>query len=450
MQEIKLILTLVPITHNRVYPESYEHLGLCSLAANVRKKDIDCTIMDGFFLQLTYHDYFYELLNLTKDNPGHIVGFSIMAEEFLDVTLTTIRSLRQKRPEITIIAGGMYPTWKPRELLQSCPEIDYILRGEADNSLVSFLDALKKKCSPESVDGIAYINNKIFIEGSFPFPPPNITKLPAPDRDFAPIAVSRQNLLSVSTSRGCDFTCSFCGIPGFNGKRRSRTNKQIVEEIKMLKQDFNPTLINVVDPTFIGTGSNGIKVFKMLGQELLKLNLGIKFSFEIRPDQVEEESLQIWKKVGIESVHIGVESGYLPTLQLFNKKNTYLKVSKATEILESLHIPYSTGFIMFHPWTTLEEIKINIEYSRTTLKGRNNIGLLNTLRMYTGSKISETWNGAFSPYPSADNYFINKRVELLFSKLVSEEISNEIKFFIQRNQTEGLYNFMLKLIDEIE
>ena len=134
MQKAKLILALVPLTHNRVYPDSYEHLGLCSLAAMVRKEQFDCTVFDGFFLKLSYDDFVNELLNIVSNEIHYIVGFSVMAEEFLDGTLRAIKLLKNKCSNLTIIAGGMYPTWKAKEILYQYPEIDYILRGEADYS----------------------------------------------------------------------------------------------------------------------------------------------------------------------------------------------------------------------------------------------------------------------------------------------------------------------------
>ena len=450
MPKLSLILTLVPIANSWAYPDSYEHLGLCSLAAMARNEKFECTVIDGFFLKLAYSDYINELLDLTQKEAHCIVGFSIRAEEFLNDTINTIKFLHQKRPNITIIAGGMYPTWKAEELLNLCPEIDYILRGEADNSLIDFLNKFSQDAEMDTVDGIAYIKNHTFFKGRFPFPSPDITKLPLPVRDFAPVAVSRNNLLSVSTSRGCDYNCSFCGIHGFNGKRRSRTVEQIVEEIDQLKKNFNPEFINIVDPTFIGSGEKGLLFFKRLGAELRDLKANVKFSFEIRPDQVDRESLSIWKQVGIEVIHIGVESGYQPTLKRFNKQqNTSHVVNQAIETLEELKIPYTIGFIMFHPWTTLDEIRANIEFSLTTLRGKNNFGLFNTLRMYAGSDLSKRWTGAFSPYPNVENYFVDPKVQLFFSKLVSKEIYEKIRYSIDQQETNLLYHLFLDLLNDI-
>jgi radical SAM superfamily enzyme YgiQ (UPF0313 family) len=450
MQKVKLILSLVPIINNPVYPDSHEHLGLCSLTANARNEGIDCSIIDGFFLKLSYEDYFDEILNLIQPNSKYVIGFSIMAEEFLNNTIRTIKLIKEQYPKITIIAGGMYPTWKYQELLAGCPEIDYILRGECDNTLVDFLKKIQLQQFPGQVKGIAYMSNNKLIEGEFPFIPPELTKLPIPARDFATIAVSRHNLLSISTSRGCDFQCSFCGIPGFNGKRRTRTISQVVEEITILKQNYNPKLINIVDPTFISSGKSGMNQFIELGNELLKLNTRIRYSFEIRPEQVDYKALEIWKEVGIELIHIGVESGYSPTLKLFNKKHTPQIIKKAIDTFEALDIYYSLGFIMFHPWSTIEEIKYNIKYSKTTLRKRNIIGLFNTLRMYSGSDLSRKWTGAFSPYPKTDNYFKDPKVKLFFYKLVSREITTDIIKLSNNRDFDKVYELLLEIISEIE
>jgi histone acetyltransferase (RNA polymerase elongator complex component) len=217
----------------------------------------------------------------------------------------------------------------------------------------------------------------------------------------------------------------------------------------MLKKNYNPAMINIVDPTFIGSGKEGLQQFKSIGSELLKLNTGIKFSFEVRPDQIERESFSIWKQVGIEVIHLGVESGYPPALKLFNKRNTYTRVAQSIDIFESLKIPFSIGFIMFHPWTTIEEIIVNIEYSRTVLKSKNIIGLFNTLRMYAGSELSKKWKGNFSPYPISETYFIDPKTKMFFSKLVSKDIANQLDGLIKQNKINRLYEYLLKLAAEV-
>jgi radical SAM superfamily enzyme YgiQ (UPF0313 family) len=377
------------------------------------------------------------------------VGFSVMTEEFLENTLYAIRMVKQKYPDVTIIMGGMYPTWKAKDVLTDCTGIDYILRGEADRSIVEFIRHFHNHEDLSRIDGIIFLDNGACIEGRFPFIPPDVSELPVPVRDYASMAVSRHDLLSISTSRGCDFKCTFCGIHGFNGNRRSRTVEQIVEEIHTLKQTYNPKFINIVDPTLTGSGKEGLNTFKRLGLELQRLNTGIKFIFEIRPDQVEIESLTIWKQVGIKTLHIGVESGYLPTLKIF-KKSTYPVINSAIDILESLSIPYTVGFIMFHPWTTLEEIKVNIEYSRTQLHGKNVLGLFNTLRMYAGSELSEHWEGSFSPYPDSRNYFFDPKVQLFFSYISAKETVDQVNTLIYKQQIDLLYDFLLKLLAGVE
>lgn len=87
------------------------------------------------------------------------------------------------------------------------------------------------------------------------------------------IALTPQHYRYLKISEGCDHICSFCTIPTFRGKHRSRTIEDVVLEAERLVQEgAQEIILTGQDTTYFGKDHGG----KILLPELLKALDGIK------------------------------------------------------------------------------------------------------------------------------------------------------------------------------
>lgn len=446
----RVLLVLPPIPRGPVYPLAIEHLGLCALATSLRRHGCSCRLLDGFFLGLGRVDFIEELCARIEQSGCDIVGFSIMAEEFLEETLRAATLVKQRCPEIVLMAGGPYPTFRPEALLRSCPALDVALRGEADETIVEFVRGVEEPQRLQAIPGLVWRDGAAIRHGPFPFSPPVLDNLPEPARDFAFLSVARHGALSMSTSRGCSFRCQFCGIPGFSGSRRERSAAAVVAEIVRLFQEFRPERITFVDPTFIGPGDKGRERFVMIGRQLADLRLPIRYDFEVRSSQVERESFTIWKEAGLDRVHLGLESGFPATLKRFRKGETIQTNAAAIEVLREIEIGVTAGFIMFHPWTTLAEVRANVEFLAKHRPDNILSPLLNCLRMYAGVPLAETWTGQFLPRQGGRGYFLSRDTQMFFDRLTAASVIGEFTADARNGAIDRLFDRFSELLNEAE
>ena len=74
--------------------------------------------------------------------------------------------------------------------------------------------------------------------------------------------------------RGCPLNCSFCSVSAFNGnKYRHRPVEQIIEELKVIKED----MVLIVDDNIIGTSKNHINRAKRLFDEIYRAKIHKKY-----------------------------------------------------------------------------------------------------------------------------------------------------------------------------
>lgn len=143
-------------------------------------------------------------------------------------------------PNVPIIYGGVHPTLLPEETIKHSL-VDAICIGEGEKTIVEYLNRLEKGESP-NVKGIWYKENGKIVRNSLrPFIQ-NLDSLPFPNWDYWNIEKYFKtffipNSLSILSSRGCPYNCSFCSnraiasaIPG--RYYRIRFAENVIEEIK--------------------------------------------------------------------------------------------------------------------------------------------------------------------------------------------------------------------------
>lgn len=143
-----------------------------------------------------------------------------------------LRDIREACPGATIIAGGIYATLHPDEILQD-GAAEIVIRGEGEVTTSAVLDALEAGEGMERIEGISYRRDGEVLH--------NPRRAAIPDLDVLshPYTVSerfkvkeRFDILSslnpegdyipgggFLTSRGCPEACSFCLDPALNGQR---------------------------------------------------------------------------------------------------------------------------------------------------------------------------------------------------------------------------------------
>jgi radical SAM superfamily enzyme YgiQ (UPF0313 family) len=207
-------------------PDSFEHTppvairmpngALASLAGNLDAHH-RVSIAD---LILARAQVTATVTRLIRDLQPDVVGMSIMT--FQRATAFNIaRLIKSLRPATYIVAGGYDPSLAA-PAYAACAEVDFIVRGEGEETFSALLRALEANDSPQAIAGLTYRTP----DGLVSNPDRPVTRLAAhPPR----LPNRRARVLGgytflgrpvdvVETSRGCTFDCSFCSIIEMRGR----------------------------------------------------------------------------------------------------------------------------------------------------------------------------------------------------------------------------------------
>jgi len=273
---------------------------------------------------------------------------------------------------ITVV-GGSHFSFTPEESLKAFPEIDYIVRGEGELTLVELIKALKKGTNPKDVAGHTFSHNGRIIHNpqrplienldSLPYPAYHLVERNLKQYHFTMMAGKNVTYLNMEGGRGCTHKCSFCTQWRlWGGCWRTKSAKRIVDEMEHLHNEYGGQFIWFTDDNF-DYRQRG----KALWQELKPRDFtdDIMLFFQARIDDVAENPDIVGKlrDVGNYWVMMGVEHNSPTQLKEFRKGTKNPDAYNAVKILNKNDIFSHTMFVIGSRKDTLESIESVRQFS---------------------------------------------------------------------------------------
>jgi len=382
-------------------------LGLMYLAASLRKAGHQPLILD-FLLEKFNQDFLFKTINRGVE----LIGISAVTP-LIHNAIFLANLIKKKFPEKIIVFGGPHPSLLPKETLENCESVDFIVKGEGEERLNSLIDYLEGKRKEDELDGIAFRRNGAIID----LPPKkyieNLDNLPFPARELVPIEKYSEILESrekpatiLIASRGCPFHCIYCSKPIFGNVFRARSPENILKEIELLKEKYKIKEIIFYDDIFTLNRERIIK----LCQLLIEKKLNISWKCETRVNFIDEELLQLMRRAGCYLIGYGIESGNQRVLNILKKGTTIEGIEKAIKVTKRAGIEVLGYFIIGIPGETEKEIKetirfaksLDIDYALFSIATPYPETELYQIAKSLG-KVPETWENSFYTLVNSEN-----------------------------------------------
>lgn len=255
---------------------------------------------------------------------------------------------------IPVIIGGPHVTFLPDEALEHA---DYVIRGEAEEALVSFLDTWESGKNYSKVPNLSYqIDGKTIHNPVKPLKR-SLDANPFPDFSLSQYVrkkIAGTTTIPFQTSRGCPFHCSFCSVTGMFGKAyRFRSTENVIEELHRYNHKKNS--IFFYDDNFTANRKRA----KELLQRMIEEKFKFKWSTQVRVDIAKDpELVALMKKAGCHTVYIGMESVNPKSLKSMKKQQTVEEMVQAMQMLRQQRIHVHGMFVYGFDdddWHTVKE-----------------------------------------------------------------------------------------------
>jgi magnesium-protoporphyrin IX monomethyl ester (oxidative) cyclase len=308
---------------NRMAP-----LGLLSMAAWLRERHhrvhvYDCLAWDRPRPQPA-------VVRDILDRQPDLVGFSATTSGFLD-GYGLAETIKQQRPEIKTVFGGVHVSAIGAPLLKAFPAIDFLCLGEGEATLAELADG-----DPlGDITGLIWRDDGRVVTNPRRPLLPDLDQMPFPAYDLLWGFPRRYHLplfsyiqrpgATMVTSRGCPYKCSYCDRSVFKQGYRYNSAAYIYAHMRYLCNRFGIRHLNIYDDLFTAHRRRITELCTLLG----KRPLGVQFNCAVRVGHADDDLLRMLKTAGCLQVSLGIETGD-ETLMDRHKPGVHLEGVKET------------------------------------------------------------------------------------------------------------------------
>lgn len=336
-------------------------LGIAYLAAVLREAGHQAALIDANVEANAFHAIRARLEAFRPD----VVGISVVSELYR-TSLKIAAMAKEALPGVTVIMGGSHPTVFPGSVAAE-GDVDYVVRGEGEDTIVELVAALESGGSVRGIRGIAYKDgDRIAVEPARPLVR-DLDRLPFPAYDllpvgrYAPPQASRLPFMGMITSRGCAYRCTFCDARVvMGGTYRSHSPERTLAEVDSLVRTFGIREIMFKDSEFVQDRDRTERLCDLLAAA----RLPVSWTCNGRIGRTDLALMRRMKAGGCTLIMFGVESGSQTVLDRLRKGFTVAEARRTFREAREAGLMTSANFLIGNPGETAEDVRATIRLAR--------------------------------------------------------------------------------------
>jgi len=295
---------------------------------------------------------------VVKNKPD-LVGFSVASADYLWALETASRI--KSKCSVPIIFGGYHPTLLP-EMCINNRDVDMICLGEGEEALTELLNSMQRGSIDYSIRNIWFKRDGQVRRNPLRPLKDDLDRLPFPNRDiffkYFPQFWKRE-IGFILASRGCPFSCSYCGNEAYNqlyrnnGKiLRLRSPENVLKECLYLKGKYRVKKIHFQDDLF-ASDTSWLEEFI----PRYKKEVSLPFTCLTHPLVMSARNIEMLKEGGCRLAIVGIQSGSERVRrEIFNRRETNRDIEKFAKTCHQVGLNFSFNHIFDAPTDDQEEV----------------------------------------------------------------------------------------------
>jgi anaerobic magnesium-protoporphyrin IX monomethyl ester cyclase len=260
--------------------------------------------------------------------------------------IKTIRAVHQQLPQIRVVYGGVFPSYADQFVMKECEEIDVIVRGEGEQTVVNLIRTWEQTDDLSGVDGLTWRKGHEIIVNRSRKPIQNLDEY-RPGWELVDwprySMFGFKSAAGLQFSRGCTLTCVYCGQWMFWKKWRHRSPENIVEQLKILAERHSVKIVWFADENFAADRD----VAKQILEQIIEADLGLSLNLNMTAADVVRDAdlIPLYKRAGVDYIVMGVETFKDELITSIRKNNPFEISKEAVSLLRENNIISLTNLI---------------------------------------------------------------------------------------------------------
>ena len=350
-----LLINVRNYDFGRILQCCYPPFGLLYIGGALLRAGYCVKVLDANALRLSDDEILKRAIIFKPDLIG-LAAFS----DILNQVYGLLEKLKVAFPGSKFVLGGADVNAHPKKVLEDFEDVDFVLQGECERSIVQLCSAIEGSLKFEEVPGLFYRKDNKIVCNNLELHPVDLNELDFPAKELVKEAylkkryytlfVKERPVDGIITSRGCPYRCKFCH--NFYREYRASSPERVIEEIYELYVQGR-RFIRIYDDNFTLDRFRAMRIFELLRREKFPL----RFEIKSRADMVDEELLKKAKEVGVCQISYGMESADQDMLDRMQKGIKVSDIVNAIEITKRMRIRCHTSWLFGFPGETIESIQ---------------------------------------------------------------------------------------------
>jgi len=252
------------------------------------------------------------MLRLIDTHPVELIGVSAMPGPQMVAAMNASSEIRKLRPHVKIVWGGYFPSIYPDAALNA-KYVDFVVRGQGEDTLLELIDAIRGKRTFESIRGLSYKdafglhrnNAERPMKGPDTFPWSPFHRVPV-EKYLRPSFFGRRTAVH-HASIGCPFNCSFCGVHAAYGRdEKIESPERTTAILKHLIAQYGADPVQFYDMNFFLREDHARKLSELMAP--LKMRWWCEGRVDIM-SRYSDDTMAAIARAGCTMIFFGAESG---------------------------------------------------------------------------------------------------------------------------------------------
>lgn len=281
-------------------------------------------------------------------------------------------AIKRRHPSAHVVVGGPHATPLGPELLRHYDHVDTVCVGESDVTFLEIVARLEKGESTKGIAGTVYRDGAKVALGPERKNVNDLDDLASPHDYF--------DTHIMMTSRGCPWSCTFCGAETSWGRGfRANSVEYVLDAMQKVTSRLPVKMIQIKDDTFTTQKKRVLE----LCQKMRERNMGFFWSCDTRVDLLSDELLREMRLAGCQRLSLGVESGSQMILDKIEKKITPGEILESTELARKYGIKVRYYMMLGNRGETRETFAETLRFLE---RARPHEYVFSCLSIYPGTK----------------------------------------------------------------
>lgn len=268
--------------------------------------------------------------------------------------------LKAIRPELAVVMGGpeLGHVDHARGILESHPQVDIAVCGEADVSFRSLLALLHEGEPPKEMAGIVYRDGDSVHVGPSARALPDLSELPViyhDDSEYVLLRLRRNEMVPIETLRGCSSRCDYC-LYALGDVRYFDLAKVEAEVGFLQKQGIRR--VRVCDGHFGGSRRRAMELFRLLE----RAGPGITYHIYPHIAHIDEEYIRAAKRARCRFVSVGLQSSDPAVTGSVHRPTDTERIREAYALMHRFDMAPQLDLIYGFPGQTKESVSRDLRF----------------------------------------------------------------------------------------